>query len=94
MEKHSRTIFKTLSWRIIATSTTLTIVYIFTNDFVLSAGVGGFETIAKIILYYLHERMWNKSNFGRKISSLPTLKSPPLSVSILKNAKNHKDNNP
>lgn len=73
MEKHSRTIFKTLSWRILATSTTLILVYIFTENIAISASVGILETIAKTILYYLHERVWNKTNFGRKISELPHL---------------------
>jgi len=32
----------------------------------LSAGVGSLELIIKLVVYYLHERIWNMSDFGRK----------------------------
>ena len=64
MEKHSRTMMKTLSWRVLATSTTLIIVYFFTNNLLISAGVSLSEMGIKTLIYYFHERMWNKSNFG------------------------------
>ncbi len=87
MEKHSRTIFKTLSWRILATSTTLILVYIFTENIAISASVGILETIAKTILYYLHERVWNKTNYGRKISKLSPIntKSPDFPLGTTEN---------
>ena len=76
MERHSRTVFKTLSWRIIATSTTLLLVYIYTKNIFLSAGVSISESVVKSIIYYVHERMWNKTNFGIKKIKSPHLKSP------------------
>ena len=66
MEKHTRTIFKTLSWRIVATSTTLLLVYFFTEDIVLSVGVGIIESFLKTLIYYIHERVWNRTDYGRK----------------------------
>ena len=68
MELHKRTIFKTLSWRVLATSTTLLLVYAFTQNVIMSAGVSITEIVVKTAIYYFHERMWNKSNFGRKDS--------------------------
>jgi uncharacterized membrane protein len=68
MEKHTRTIFKTISWRIVATSTTLFLVYLFTEDIVLSAGVGITESFLKTVIYYIHERVWNRTNYGRKLN--------------------------
>ena len=45
MEKRSRTLFKTLSWRILASSTTLILVYVFTGNIIISAGVGIAEAL-------------------------------------------------
>ncbi len=66
IEKRSRSILKTISWRIWATITTCTIVYFFTKRFFLAVSVGGIEIIAKMILYFFHERVWNKISFGKK----------------------------
>ena len=69
MEKHARTVFKTLSWRIFATSATLLLVYVFTEDIVISASISITEIVVKTIIYYVHERVWDKTNFGRKNSN-------------------------
>lgn len=66
MEKRIRTLSKTLSWRIVATSTTVALVFLLSNNVVLSASVGSLEALVKTIVYYFHERVWNASNFGRE----------------------------
>jgi uncharacterized membrane protein len=40
-------------------------VYLFTGDAKLSAGAGVLDSIVKIVLYFLHERLWNHIPFGR-----------------------------
>ena len=65
-EKHSRTVIKAISWRVVATLTTMTAVYIFTKEPMISLGVGAVEVIAKITFYYLHERIWNKIRWGKE----------------------------
>jgi adenylylsulfate kinase len=65
METHTRSIAKALSWRIIATLTTTLLVFIFTGNLIVSGGVGLTEFLSKILIYYVHERAWNASNFGR-----------------------------
>jgi len=40
-ESHFRSVLKTLSWRIVATTTTFLLVYMFTGKAVLSASIGG-----------------------------------------------------
>ena len=72
-EKHSRTVAKSISWRVFATLTTMTIVFIFTRRIMLSLGVGLAEVIAKIIFYYLHERIWNKISWGKARHPLSSL---------------------
>lgn len=66
MEKPVRSLMKSLSWRIVATLTTIVLVFVFTRNLEISFGVGGVEFFLKIVVYYVHERIWNLSNFGRE----------------------------
>ena len=63
-EQRIRAIAKTISWRVIATFATMLIVYLYTREMVLSIGVGAVEVVAKMALYYAHERLWSKSRWG------------------------------
>ena len=63
---HKRHIFKTVTWRIIATSTTMLFTWLVTKDWGMTTSIGIFNVFAKSILYYFHERIWYKSNFGVK----------------------------
>ena len=65
MEKPIRSIAKAISWRIVATLTTILLVFIYTGDLVISGSVGVLELVLKIIIYYVHERIWNLLGFGR-----------------------------
>lgn len=66
IELKRRSILKTISWRVWATLSTAIIVFLFTGDFLLSLSVGGVEVIAKLVLYFMHERLWNRIRFGKK----------------------------
>lgn len=65
-ETHIRSVLKTVSWRFWATATTMLLVYIFTGAIAIAAAIGGLEIILKIVLYFLHERAWDRIQFGRK----------------------------
>lgn len=64
-ETHKRSVFKAISYRGCAAIVTTCIVYIFTKRLILSLGVGLAELIAKIIFFYVHERVWNKIPWGK-----------------------------
>jgi adenylylsulfate kinase len=66
VEKPVRSLAKAISWRIVATLTTILLVFMFTGNWVISTGVGATEVVVKILVYYAHERVWNLSHFGRK----------------------------
>jgi uncharacterized membrane protein len=51
---------KAVSWRIVGTIDTIVISYIVTGELVMAFSIGSIEVITKILLYYLHERVWNK----------------------------------
>ena len=57
-------LIKTVTWRIIGTSDTILIVWIITGSAVISLKIGLAEIITKMVLYYIHERVWHKLDFG------------------------------
>jgi len=62
-----RHILKTITWRIVGTIDTIVLSWIITGNFTLGLKIGGVEVITKMILYYLHERVWFKYiKLGRK----------------------------
>lgn len=65
-EKHSRSIAKALSWRIVGSVDTFLPSYFFTRSFGAAGAIASTEVITKIMLYYIHERAW--ANFGRGLS--------------------------
>ena len=66
-EEHKRSMLKTVSWRIIATSTTMFLVYIFTGKLELTVTVGIGDVLLKMLFYFLHERVWDRITFGRTV---------------------------
>ena len=64
-EGKKRSFIKMISWRVWATITTMILVYIFTRKLEIAFTIGALEVVAKMILYYLHERVWNKIKLGR-----------------------------
>jgi adenylylsulfate kinase len=77
-DMHHRSILKALSWRVCATVTTMVIFYVLTGRLVLALGAGAIEVVVKLLLYYLHERVWGLLGIGRKehpLSSLPIRKA-------------------
>lgn len=65
-ETNTRSIVKGISWRIVATSTTILIVYVFFDRLDLAIAAGLIETLLKVGLYWAHERAWFKIQWGKK----------------------------
>lgn len=65
-DTNTRSVVKGISWRVFATTTTIIIVYMFFRRLDLAITAGVIETISKIALYWLHERVWIKIRWGRK----------------------------
>ena len=60
-----RHIAKTITWRIIGTLDTMLIGWAITGNVMTGLIIGGIEVITKMLLYYLHERLWLKLPLGR-----------------------------
>ncbi len=65
-ESAARSVYKAISWRILATLTTALVVYLITGSSEFAVTIGLIEGVAKIGLYYFHERLWNRLNVGRR----------------------------
>jgi len=65
-ETNKRSIVKGISWRIVATTTTIFIVYFFFGRLDLAIAAGIIETVLKVALYWAHERVWMKVRWGKK----------------------------
>jgi uncharacterized membrane protein len=63
---HKRHILKTITWRIVGTIDTILLGWAISGDPTIGLSVGGAELATKMILYYLHERVWYKIDFGVK----------------------------
>lgn len=61
-----RHIAKTVTWRIIGTLDTMCLAWFITGDPMMGLKIGGVEVFTKMILYYVHERIWYKLPFGKK----------------------------
>lgn len=69
-QKHSVSFIKGVSWRFIATCDTILLSYIYTGSIGNSLKIGFIEVFTKIILFYLHERVWLKIKWGTKIKTI------------------------
>ena len=64
-ETNQRSIVKGISWRIVATTTTIAIVYFFFDRLDLAIAAGLIETVLKVGLYWWHEKAWHKVHWGK-----------------------------
>tara|TARA_B100001093_G_scaffold491821_1_gene532294 strand:+ start:585 stop:1043 length:459 start_codon:yes stop_codon:yes gene_type:complete len=64
IDKRKRHLIKTLTWRLIGTLDTVILGWFFTGNPLFGMKIGGAEVISKLILYYLHEKIWYQFNFG------------------------------
>ncbi len=65
-EAKTRSVLKAVSWRVWATLTTIALVFLFTGRWKIAAAIGGVEVIAKLILYFIHERVWDRIKWGKR----------------------------
>ena len=64
-ESPIRSALKGFTWRLVATFTTIVIVYCITGEQAKALQIGAIEFVAKFTVYYLHERAWVRISFGQ-----------------------------
>ncbi|MBU3820649.1 DUF2061 domain-containing protein [Flavobacteriaceae bacterium XHP0103] len=63
-ESKKRHLLKTITWRILGTIDTMLLAWVITGNPLTGLSIGIAEVITKMVLYYLHERVWYKIDFG------------------------------
>lgn len=65
-EKINRSLVKAVTFRILIIVSDMVIIFAITHRYDLTLGVIFFSNIASTLLYFFHERLWNKINWGRR----------------------------
>lgn len=60
-----RSLAKSISWRATGTMDTIVVSWLVTGELMMALSIGGVEVVTKMVLYYLHERFWNRVSWGR-----------------------------
>ncbi|QLE01763.1 DUF2061 domain-containing protein [Galbibacter sp. BG1] len=64
-DKISRSIAKSVSWRIVGTIDTILISWFITGTISLALSIGLIELVTKMTLYFFHERLWERIKWGK-----------------------------
>jgi uncharacterized membrane protein len=70
LESRKRHIGKTITWRMVGTLDTIIISWIISGNPMTGLKIGISEVLTKMVFYYIHERIWHRSKFGLKKSTL------------------------
>jgi uncharacterized membrane protein len=62
-----RSIVKTVSWRLTGSGATFLVSYMITGNFNMAGTIALIQLTTNTILYYIHERIWNKMNWGKNL---------------------------
>jgi uncharacterized membrane protein len=65
-ESRKRHIIKSFTWRGVGTLDTMLLSWLVTGNPLTGLKIGLSELLTKMILYYLHERVWYRIDFGLK----------------------------
>ena len=61
----TRHILKTITWRFVGTIDTVFLAWFISGKAEVGLSIGGLELISKMLLYYFHERVWYRLDFGK-----------------------------
>ena len=65
-DTNKRSLAKALSWRLTGTIDTFIISWLITGQLLLASSIAFTEVITKVILFWAHERVWNKVSWGKE----------------------------
>jgi uncharacterized membrane protein len=67
-EKAMRSLGKVVTWRIMVTITNFLGGWIVSGSWQVGLGVVSFALVVNSVLYYFHERVWNRINTGKEVT--------------------------
>ncbi len=64
-DTNKRSLVKTVSWRLTGSGATFIISYLILGNIQTSGSIALIQLVANTLLYFLHERVWNKIKWGQ-----------------------------
>ena len=77
---NTRSVVKGLSWRAVGTVDTTILSWFYTGQVLGAIQMGGAEVITKLALYYVHERLWALTNWGRIFEDEIKTETPKVKI--------------
>jgi uncharacterized membrane protein len=65
IERFNRTVLKVISWRVVITASNVLVTFIVTGNWKAGFAVAGIMTVINTVIYTLHERAWNRIQWGK-----------------------------
>jgi uncharacterized membrane protein len=62
-----RSLVKTISWRLTGSGATFLISYLIAGNFAVASTIAVIQLISNTVLYFVHERLWNRIQWGHQI---------------------------
>jgi uncharacterized membrane protein len=66
MDTARRSLVKTISWRLTGSGATFLISYLIAGNFAVAGTIAVIQLVSNTVLYFVHERIWNKISWGRQ----------------------------
>jgi uncharacterized membrane protein len=63
-ESRRRHLLKSITWRITGTMDTMLLAWLISGNAITGLKIGFAEVITKMLLYYIHERIWYRTDYG------------------------------
>jgi uncharacterized membrane protein len=60
----TRSIVKSILWRVICIAVSITTSFFLTGEWNIAVAIGLAYNVTNVVLYYFHERMWNRIKWG------------------------------
>ena len=67
-EKAMRSLSKVVTWRVLVTITNFIGGYLASGSWAVGLGVVSFALVVNSILYFFHERVWNRIDAGKTVN--------------------------
>jgi uncharacterized membrane protein len=61
-----RSLVKTISWRLTGSGATFLIAWLIAGNFAVAGTIAVVQLISNTVLYFIHERVWNRVSWGRR----------------------------
>jgi len=68
LDTRLRSLIKSTTWRITGISVLGTVTWIVTGNWVETTYITATFNIIQVILYYFHERFWERTNWGKRVT--------------------------